>query len=420
MILVLLQSCGNVNLSKAQSASNGGNSDQTGSGELSSPPPPPSNPSCVRKAEPLNTLLDVQIPANKVLYNSYYTRTLQLGEDILIVSDYSYGDPIVNGQPVSGATGVVEANYVAGNGSGVTPVNLPVINNYTWNSKAGTATSWCYVTDARSNLIDTAYLMVNCTSSNAAIGSNSYIYSFNKSTKLFTQIATSKSTYMGGLNINSKGEPLYIEFQYNSSTNVVSFQVVKYSGGAAVKIGAAFLNSSLSGYNIYYPGAMEDSNGRIVVNLGKTDGHAIFLPLDNQLIQSNWSRNFREVIQYPDSRKFLYYTFDWGPGVVNSLFSLDNQFNETRASDDNRYIISYQALLKNTVVKVGSEYGVNPAGQALISYDGGENFSNIQSAPSWTNQIVRSATDKFLLTGVDQYSNGHIKASVYRLICAAP
>lgn len=85
-------------------------------------------------------------------------------------------------------------------------------------------------------------------------------------------------------------------------------------------------------------------------------------------------------------------------------------------SDENRYVPYYQTHLKKIITKSGSDYG-SAIGKAWISYDQGKNFSEVVNPPAWTNQFLQTVSDKFYLLGVDTFSNGRIKASVYKLTC---
>lgn len=415
IITVSFQNCGNVSVSqsKAKLATDAPPSDLRADAPPPTLEPQKAKTGCVREASALTNLIDLQIPTGKILYNNYFTKFLALGDELLVLANYSYGDPLVQNGPVTGATGVVDAKFISDSGT-VTPIALPNISGYTWNSQAGTAPSWCYIEDAKSNYADTAYLMIYCSNSS---GVKSFIYSINKTSKVFTQIVAS-DRLMSGLTLNKQKEPMYYSDAYDSAKGQLTYQIYKYSGGAASALGPAFGSDKIAGYSLW-PTLIETQAGEILVYLNKNSDNtkAFYQPATNQITKLTWSRETREILQFFDDRELFYYSFDYGAGVNNSLFKINQaSFTEAKMSDDNRYIYSYQTQLNKVITKVGSDYG-SGIGKAWISYDQGQNFSEVVSAPMQTNQILQTLNDKFYLIGVNNFSGGHIKASVYKLIC---
>lgn len=415
LIFGFFQSCGNVAVTEAppEDQSSGG---PGGSGLPVDDGGLPAAEKCVRKTQFLVNLIDMQIPAGKVLYNNYFTQSLALGEDILVLADYSFGNLLAGGT-VTGATGVVEAKYVSSSGS-MSIVGLPVISGYSWNSQAGTAPAWCYIAQAVSDQTENAYILFHCTSQNTSPGFNSYIFNFKKTTKGFTQVATSNRV-ISSLTISKNKELLYLQTTLSGTPAVVGYQVHKIAGGTDSTVGAEFFAmTTLFGYTPNYSQLIETDSGEILIFVRRAANESAVYNVTKATFKAlTFSRDPRAILQSYDSRKIFYYSFDYGPGVNNSLFTVGAaDFAESKQSDDNRYIYFYQALNKKVVTKIGSEYGV-VQGKAWISYDEGQNFDEVILPPLQSNQVVQSPTNKFNLVAVDAYSNGHIKASIYKLVC---
>ena len=413
-ISVAFQNCGNIAVNKSSDSASG-NSPAGNNGEsqenLNAPV------SCRREAALASSLADITIPADKYLYNNYFTRTHVLGDDLFILADYSYGNQIITGQPATGATGVVEAKYFSSSGA-VSSISLPTIAGYTWNSQAGSAPSWCFIGDSISNFKTDVYVLFYCTGNSTAAKFTNHIYKFSKNSKTFEPFYVS-TTFVHGINLNKANELMFIETVPSVPGVAYTYQIKKMvNPGAPTNIGTQFTSAQIQEHFLLRPGIYETENGELNVLTFKNNIYGRLKVAGGSFSVLNWSQQASFVLQAFDTKKIFYSNNTAGGAPATKIFEVDPiNFSESLKYSDGLYTYNFTALVKNVFTKAGFDRSVMQY-KTWISYDNGVNFSAVSNLSTQVNQTVITADNKFYSIAVDQFSGGKIKASIYSLNCA--
>lgn len=403
LLSCVLSGCGNVNLSKSQQSS------QTGSGSnpLAAPPTPSQvNTEPLLETEKLITLIDEQIPANEIFFNSLETFTNTVGTNIAVATSYRHGPDGHNFEDK------VQIQVVSATGS-VSDIHLPQLSNYRWGWKAvnSVAPNICYIANSKDNGKDQLYYSVVC---NGPIGFKNYILSLDTNNKILS-VAMEANQFIYDMRFNQQDELIYLTSHYEQSSSTFTYLLKKSPSGQTI---ASVNSTQLNGFNLSNSIILQNSSGEYLINVAKnvsgTNTHAFYSFTSNTLQSLTLSRHAMQFIQEKDNKKIFYYNLG-SQQLTSGLFNINlSTSSETKLSEDSNYIYKYQSLGSGIITKYGMPYNTS-VGKAWISYDEGKTFKEVLNTPAQTSEIVRTASKDMYLVGVNQYSNNRIVASIYRL-----